>query len=319
MNFLKSNLIVILLFYIVAPIIHIFLDFDGIYLMMIITVWMLTVVFHELGHCFIALLRGMRISFISGLPGMYMNGRWYLRIPMYFSFGAMLAYKPLRKGHITKKDIIWLNLGGALFNLIAIIILLMLKYIVDIENSVLNFALLTNVLIGLVTGLNPAAADGKSIWNLIKGNTDELKYYDSMDYMYDPEVSHTRILNEIEENRDIIANYSRNIAWIEQNVDSDNITGIYNTELHDTEELNRKLAKAFQNLYKAVDKNSLTEEEIEIFNEVNTSLYFVFGDIYRYFKTKDPMILMKLEEYNSWMPSQREDMLFKNALKKLVV
>lgn len=195
----------------------------------------------------------------------------------------------------------------------------MLKYIVDIENSVLNFALLTNVLIGLVTGLNPAAADGKSIWNLIKGNTDELKYYDSMNYMYDPEVSHTRILNEIEENRDIIANYSRNIAWIEQNVDSDNITGIYNTELHDTEELNRKLAKAFQNLYKAVDKNSLTEEEIEIFNEVNTSLYFVFGDIYRYFKTKDPMILMKLEEYNSWMPSQREDMLFKNALKKLVV
>lgn len=316
MNFFKSNLIVIVLFYIGTPIAHIFLNFDGIYFMMIITVWMLTVIFHELGHCFIARYRGMRISFISGLPGMYMNGRWYLRIPMYFSFGAMLAYKPLKNGHITKKDIIWLNLGGALFNLFIIIILLMVKHIFDVDNSVLNFAILINVLIGLVT-LNPTAADGKSIWNLIKGNTDEIKYYDSMNYMYDSEVSSNRILNEIEENRDIIANYSRNIAWIEKHVENNNFSGIYEIELHDTEEMNRKLAKAFQNLYKAADGNQLDEEEIEIFSEVNTSVYFVFGDIYAYFKTKDSVILKRLEKYKSWMPSQREDMLFLKALQKL--
>lgn len=317
MNFFKSNLIVIVLFYVATPIAHIFLDFDGIYLMLVITVWALTVIFHELGHCFIGKCRGMEISFISGLPGMFMNGRWYFKIPMYFSFGAMLAYKPLKKGRITKSDIIWLNLGGALFNLLVIIILLPIKYIFDIENSVLNFAILANLIIGIVTGLNPVAADGKSIWNLIRGKTDELKFYDSMNYMYDPEVDSTRILSDINENRDIIANYSCNIAWIENQVENNNISEIYKVELHDTEELNRKLARAFQTLYKAADGNQITAEEMEIFKEVNTSVYFVFGDIYKYFKTGNDEILRKLRKHKSWLPSQREDMLLLKAIQKL--
>lgn len=317
MPFFKSNLIVLVLFYIAAPIAHIFLDFNGIYLMLIITVWMLTVIFHELGHCFLAKCRGMKISIISGLPGMYMNGRWYLKTPMYFSFGAMLAYKPLKNGHITKNDIIWLNLGGAIFNLIAITILLLIKYIFDIEDSILNFAIWMNLIIGIVTGLNPAAADGKSIWNLMRGKTDELKFYDSMNYMYDPKVGSARILEEIDENRDIIANYSRNLAWIEKNIEKNSISKIYENELYDTEEFNRKLVRAFQTLYKAADGHQITEKEAEIFNEVSMSVYFVFDDIYEYFKTGNDKILRKLEKQKSSLPSHREDMLFQTAIQKL--
>jgi len=151
----------------------------------------------------------------------------------------------------------------------------------------------------------------------MRGKTDELKFYDSMNYMYDPEVGSTRILKEIDENRDIIANYSRNLAWIEKNIEKNSISKIYENELCDTEEFNQKLARAFQTLYKAADGHQITEKEAEIFHEVNMSVYFVFGDIYEYFKTGNDKILRKLEKQKSWLPSHREDMLFQTAIQKL--
>src|SRR5699024_11904483 len=95
----------------------------------------------------------------------------------------------------------------------------------------------------------------------MSGKTDELKFYDSMNYMYDPKVGSARILEEIDENRDIIANYSRNLAWIEKNIEKNSISKIYENELYDTEEFNRKLVRAFQTLYKAADGHQIRSEE----------------------------------------------------------
>ncbi|QQD84405.1 hypothetical protein [Jeotgalicoccus sp. ATCC 8456] len=318
MNFFSSNLIVILIIYLVLPLADLFFDLNGILIALLITVWMATVIFHELGHCFIAKCRGMRIAFISGLLGMYMNGRYFFKIPMYFSFGAMLAYKPLRKGHITKHDIIWLNSGGFIFNLISVLVLLLIDQLFSLDSYILNFAIRMNIIIGVVTGLNPFAADGKSIWNLLRGKNDELKFYDSMNYIYDSEVSSTRILEELDRDRDIISTYASNIAWVERHVDSNEITQVYQTELHDSETLNYKLIKAFQLLYKAADGHQIDDKEVEIFNEVNTSLYVVFGQVYQYFKTGDETILDNLLRKRIWLPSQRENKLLINAIQRII-
>lgn len=317
MNFFSSNLFLLLMIYIALPIAQLIFDFNGTIIIQIVTVWMAIVIFHELGHCFVAKCRGMKIAFISGLPGMYMNGRYFFNVPMYFSFGAMLAYKPLRKGHITKGDIIWLNSGGFLFNLVAVVVLLLIKLVFSLDIYILNIAIWMNILIGVVTGLNPFAADGKSIWNLLRGRNDELNFYDSMNYIYDSEVSSTRILEEVDKDRDIMSHYAHNIAWIEKQVEKNELTAVYQTELNDPEELNHKLIKAFQTLYKVADGHQINDEEIEIFKEVNTSLYVVFGQVYQYFNTGNEKILDGLLKKEIWLPSQRENKLLINAIQRI--
>lgn len=317
-KYFTSNLFCILLIYGGSILLEIFTVVDGLYLMQILTIWIVVVAFHEIGHWYFARLRGMRLSFISTMAGMYMNGRWYFRIPMYFSFGAMLAYKPLYKGKISGKDIIILNLGGAIFNLIAASMLLILKFVFGLDSTFLNWWITFNLVITLVT-LLPGAADGKSIWNLARGSREELLFYDSMNYLYDTRIDYTKILEDIEEDRDIIANYARNVAFIEKNISSENMSEIYKTTLSDIEKTNENLINAFQYLYKAADGKLLSEEEIELFNEVNSSVYMVFGKIYEYFTNDDIRILQRLLEHKTWMPSDREDKILYAALNKMVM
>lgn len=315
-KYFTNNLFCILLIYGGTILLEIFTAVDGLYLMQILTIWIFVIIFHEIGHWYFAKLRGMHLSFISTMAGMYMNGRWYFRIPMYFSFGAMLAYKPLHKGKISSKDIIIINLGGAIFNLIAALILLILKFVFGLDSTSLNWWLTFNLIIALVT-LLPGAADGKSIWNLARGDKDELLFYDSMNYLYDSHIDYTKILEDIEEDRDIIANYVRNIAFIEKSISSENMSEIYKTKLSDTEKTNENLIKAFQNLYKAADGKLLNAEEIELFNEVNSSVYMVFGKIYEYFTNDNIQILEGILEHKTWMPSDREDKILYAALNKM--
>jgi hypothetical protein len=317
MKFMTSNVLICLFLYLVLPLVHWLTDFNAAYLIGIITIWLFTVFYHELGHCVMAKTRGMKISFISFLPGMYMNGRWYFKIPSYFSFGAMLAYKPLNKNHITKNDIIILNLGGFIFNMIALFILVAIKHLYSIENSYLEFAILINLLIGVLTIL-PFAADGKSIWKLISGKHDELLFYDSMNYYFDEDVEAQKILSDIEPNRDIIANYARNLAWIEKEEMKGDFREIYEADLKDDEGLNLNLIKAFQLMFKHADGHMLSQEEVELFNKVATSLYFNFGPVYKYMKTKDKKILKNLLNHSSWFPSKREDKLFSKAIRKII-
>lgn len=197
---LSTNVFWLLVIFILIPIIHYLTDLHILIFSQLMLIWMLTVAFHEMGHWFFGKLRGMEMSFLTTFFGMYKGGSdWKLNIPLYFSFGTCLMYKPVHKGVNTRKDLIWLMLGGGFFNIIASVILTAIIIGFNIDNEFLNYILTFNIVIWLATWFPVKGSDGHRALKLLRGNLEETKAFDALSHMYDPGVDAETILKSLTE------------------------------------------------------------------------------------------------------------------------
>lgn len=176
-----------------------------------------------------------------------------------------------------------------------------------------------NALILISTAIPTKGNDGGRVLALLRGNTQELTVFNSMNYLYDPEVKAEEILEDVEinHNQDIMAGLARNIALIEINSErKEDFKNIYEKEFSDIEKGNEKVAHAFQMLYKYADGKELESSEIEVFNEQESVYIIPFSKIYNFFKSGDKRLLEEFKEHISYFPSQREDKVFKRALEE---
>lgn len=319
-NLMNTNWFWIVLIGTVGTVLHLTTEFDATFLFGAILVWISTVFYHECGHWFFAKMRKMDLFMISSFVGMYMNHRWYFLIPAYISFGICGMYKPLKYGKMTKEDGLWFISGGMIFNLIAVVVLISIKAIFNIDYWLYNFAILMNALILISTAIPTKGNDGGRVLALLRGNTQELTVFNSMNYLYDSEVEAEEILEnvDIDHNQDIMAGLARNIAFMEINSErKEDFKNIYEKEFKDIEKGNEKVARAFQMLYKYADGKELESAEIEVFNEQESVYVIPFNKIYNFFKNGDKKFLEGFKEHISYFPSQREDKVFKRALEEM--
>src|SRR5699024_251745 len=164
---------------------------------------------------------------------------WYFSIPAYISWGVCGMYRPLRNGRMTKKDSMWYISGGMIFNLIAVVLLMGIRYIFSIENDILDFTILMNGVIMIATAIPVKNNDGGRLLGLMRGNLDELEVFNSSNYLFSEELSAKEIFNEtsLENENDYMASYVRNLAFIEMESNND-FKNIYSTTLIERHEIN---------------------------------------------------------------------------------
>lgn len=257
---------------------------------------------------------------ISSLIGMYMNRRWYAVIPAGISFGLCGMYKPLSHGTLTKKDALWFISGGMIFNGIAVMVLMGIKVVTAIDAPLYNFAILMNAIIGFATAIPTKGNDGGRVLALWRGKTEELEVFTSMNYLCDADIAAEQILAEVdrENPKDVMAGYTRNIAWMEKQLEMDNdIQVLYQEAFQDREKGNEKVARAFQLLYKHVDGKKLTSKEIARFSQLDSVYRLPFLKVHRFFQTGEDKHLQKLRKHQSHFPSQRENEVFHEALARM--
>ncbi|WP_052255330.1 hypothetical protein [Salinicoccus sp. YB14-2] len=290
-------------------------NFNGLFLLAMVGVWIGTVFYHECGHWFFAKTRKMELFMISSFAGMYMNGRWYFSIPAYISWGVCGMYKPLRNGRMSKTDAIWYISGGMIFNLAAVLILIGIKYTFNIENEILNFTILMNGLIMIATAIPTKNNDGGRLLSILRGKEDELEVFNSSNFLFSPELSAEEIFNEIslDNENDYMATYVRNLAYMEKESHND-FKNIYETELTERHEINKMVIEGFQAMYKYADGEELDSHEIEIFNEQASVYTIPFSRIYQFFKTGEIEHLVYFEKHNSHFPGELENKVFLRAL-----
>lgn len=290
-------------------------SFDALFLFAMIGIWIVTVFYHECGHWFFAKTRKMELFMVSSFAGMYMNGRWYFSIPAYISWGVCGMYKPLRNGRMTKKDSMWYISGGMIFNLLAVILLLGIRYIFSIENDILNFMILMNGVIMIATAIPTRNNDGGRLLSLLRGELDELEVFDSSNYLFSSELSSEEIFNEItlENENDYMASYVRNLAFIEMESNND-FKNIYSTTLTERHEINRQVISGFQAIYKYADGQELDSHEIKIFNSQASVYSIPFNKLYQFFTTGETEHLVYFEKHRTHFPSDLENKIFMRAL-----
>jgi len=290
-------------------------NFDALFLFGMIVVWIVTVFYHECGHWFFAKIRTMKLFMISSFAGMYMNGRWYFSIPAYISWGVCGMYRPLRNGRMTKKDSMWYISGGMIFNLIAVVLLMGIRYIFSIENDILDFTILMNGVIMIATAIPVKNNDGGRLLGLMRGNLDELEVFNSSNYLFSEELSAKEIFNEtsLENENDYMASYVRNLAFIEMESNND-FKNIYSTTLIERHEINLQVIRGFQAMYKYADGQELDSHEIEIFNGQASVYSIPFSKLYQFFKTGETEHLAYFEKHRTHFPSELENKVFMRAL-----
>lgn len=316
-NILNTNWFWIIFIIATGLVLEFTTSFDGLFLLSMIGVWIGTVFYHECGHWFFAKVRKMELFMISSFVGMYMNGRWYFSIPAYISWGVCGMYKPLNNGRMTKSDAIWYISGGMIFNLAAVVILLGIKYTLNIENEILNFLILMNGLIMIATAIPTKNNDGGRLLSLLCGKLDELEVFESANYSCDMEVSAEKIQEDItlDNENDYMASYARNLAFIELNsTDRKNFENVYSTELKERHIINQPLIHALQAMYKYADEQELQPHEIELFNKQASVYSIPFSKLYQFFKTGEAGYLAYFKKYGSHFPMERENKVFMRAL-----
>lgn len=292
---------------------------DVVFLLSMIGVWAGTVFYHECGHWFFAKVRKMELFMISSFVGMYMNGRWYFAIPAYISWGVCGMYKPLNNGRMTKSDAMWYIAGGMIFNLAAVVILIGIKYTLNIENEILNFLILMNGLIMITTAIPTKNNDGGRLLSLLRGKLDELEVFESANYLCDVDISPEKIQEDItlDNENDYMASYARNLAFIELNsADRKNFEKIYSTELKERHAINQPLILALQAMYKYSDGQELETSEIELFNRQASVYSIPFNKLYEFFKTGEIEHLKYFNKHRSHFPMERENTVFMRALEE---
>lgn len=314
-NILNTNWFWIIFIITIGIILEFTANFDVLYLFGMIGIWLVTVFYHECGHWFFAKTRKMELFMISSLIGMYMNGRWYFSIPAYISWGVCGMYKPLRNGRMTKKDSIWYIAGGMIFNLLAVVLLLGIRYIFSIENDILDFAILMNGVIMIATAIPTKNNDGGRLLSLLRGNTDELEMLDSSNHLLSRGLSVEEIFNEVslENENDYMASYVRNLAFIEMQSNND-FKNIYSTAFTERHEINMQVIRGFQAMYKYADGQELDPQEIEIFNRQESVYSIPFNKLYQFFKTGETEHLVYFEKHSTHFPSELENKVFMRAL-----
>ncbi len=290
-------------------------NFDALFLFVMIGIWIVTVFYHECGHWFFAKTRKMELFMISSFAGMYMNKRWYFSIPAYISWGVCGMYKPLSRGRMTRKDSMWYISGGMIFNLIAVVLLLGIRYTFSIENDILDFTILMNGVIMIATAIPTKNNDGGRLLSLLRGNLDELDVFNSSNYLFSPESSAEKIFNEIslDNENDYMASYVRNLAFIDKESHND-FKNIYSAALIERHELNKQVIDGFQAMYKYADGQELDSHEIEIFNGQASVYSIPFNKLYQFFKTGETEHLVYFEKHGTHFPSELENKVFMRAL-----
>src|SRR5699024_1487968 len=87
--------------------------------------------------------------------------------PCLYQLGCMRYVQTFEQRQDDKSDAMWYIAGGMIFNLAAVVILIGIKYTLNIENEILNFLILMNGLIMITTAIPTKNNDGGRLLSLL--------------------------------------------------------------------------------------------------------------------------------------------------------
>lgn len=280
-------------------------------ILIFIIIYVVVIAIHETGHLFFGKLFNFKTGMMSNIFGIFINGKWYFNTTVLLSLGYTVMYK---NKEIKKKEYILFFLGGIIFNILSICILIspLGKYI-----YYRDFFLISNIVIILMTSLPIEGTDLFSIKESIKNWKKEKSNFEKYGIKFNYLITSEECIEKTKNNEDEYFKSINDLSKLE--IKSRTSKGIFSINEYSLYRYEDEYIEAIVLLFYSVicvrKNKELTNDIAKQLKKINYSHGPLVYYLKMYVKTKKSKYVHKVKKYKYQAPGIAELRILNNILK----